>query len=175
MHSDHVLGIKIILLPSRKQSTDLGLKIHILAGNLNFLAKIVVINPYKHSTYANLVCHHQFAEALDSQANQWGKFCTNFCTYSRWWAEILCLVTYNIILAINMVSRAYMQQKVVAIVVKMGSQYAQLLRNWLEMASILFMGCWDTTWLCHIYRGPRDSLGLMGKYCSKVGQKVDFL
>ena len=60
--------------PLAKQSTNLCFKIHILAGNLNFWAKIAVINPYKHSTYANLVCHHLFEEALDSHANQWGKF-----------------------------------------------------------------------------------------------------
>ena len=166
---------------SKLSSCQAGSRVPIWAWKFIFWQEIWIfwpklrLFPYKHSTYANLVCHHLFAEALDSHANQWGKFCTNFCTYSRWWAEILCLVTYNIILAINMVSRAYMQQKVVAIVVKMGSQYAQLLRNWLELASILFMGCWDTSWLWHIYRGPRDSLGLMGKYCSKVGQKVDFL
>ena len=53
----------------------------------------------------------------------------------------------EIILAIDMVSRAYLQQQVVAIVVKMGSQNAQLLRKWPELASILSMGCRDMSWL----------------------------
>ena len=65
----------------------------------------------------------------------------------RRWAEILSLVTFNIILAIDMVTRAYLQQQVVEIVVKMGSQNAQFLKDWPELASILSMGCRDMSWL----------------------------
>ena len=74
-----------------------------------------------------------------------------------------------------MVSRAYLQQQVVAIVVKMESQKAQFLKNWPELASILF---W-VVGTCHgsyISKGdpgtPWDSWGNIGQ---KLGKKVILL
>ena len=151
----HLLGIKLSLEliascfgyqinPGTSRVPIWAKKFQILAGNLNFFgqncniaSKYSLWQVTASHNYAYWVCSGYQNYPLAKQSTNLG-------------LKILCLVTYNIILAINMVSRAYMQQKVVAIVVKMGSQYAQLLRNWLELASILFMGCWDTSWLWHI-------------------------
>ena len=71
-----------------------------------------------------------------------------------------------------MVSRAYLQQLVVAIVVKMESQKAQFLRNWPELASILFLGCWDMSWLLHIQNDPGTPWDSWGNIGQKLGKKV---
>ena len=74
-----------------------------------------------------------------------------------------------------MVSRAYLQQLVVAtVVVKMESQKAQFLKNLPELASILFLGCWDMSWLLHIQNDPGTPWDSWGNIGQKLGKKVIF-